>query len=137
VGSLIVSEDNQPISFGFNGFPKGDDDALWKYLDRGYKYKHTIHAELNAILNSQGGVLKGSRLYCTHPPCTHCLGVIKQAGIGSVVCYKGSKEFTERWGETYILQAEDLGICLKVVDRDGLDSLYYHLWQVIFDRGLG
>ena len=65
VGACIVSEDNNILSMGYNGFPKGcsDDDFPW---DREgdmlhSKYAYVTHSELNAILNFRGGSLEGSK----------------------------------------------------------------------------
>ena len=49
------------------------------------KYFFVCHAELNAILNYNGGALRGARLYVTLFPCNECAKAIIQAGIKEVV----------------------------------------------------
>ena len=43
------------------------------------------HAELNAILNFNGGSMKGFRLYTTLFPCNECAKAIIQKGIAEVI----------------------------------------------------
>ena len=56
VGACIVSQDNIIISTGYNGMPKGcsDDEFPWNREGEDTKYPYVVHAELNAILNSNG-----------------------------------------------------------------------------------
>ena len=78
VGSCIVSEDNNILSMGYNGFPKGcaDEDFPWE---------RDGEDELNAILNYRGGSLVGSKIYVSLFPCNECAKAIIQAGIKTVV----------------------------------------------------
>lgn len=89
VGACIVDEDNKILSVGYNGMPIGcnDDEMPWdregEPLDT--KYAYVCHAELNAILNYNGGALKGAHLYVTLFPCNECAKAIIQAGIKTIV----------------------------------------------------
>lgn len=93
VGACIVGEDNEILSVGYNGFPRGctDDSEFWKregaFLET--KYARVCHAELNAILLRRGNV-KGAKLYVTLFPCNECAKAIIQAGIKEVI-YKEDK----------------------------------------------
>ena len=49
------------------------------------KYPYTVHSELNAILNYQGGSLEGARLYVTLFPCNECAKAVIQSGIKTVI----------------------------------------------------
>lgn len=49
----VIARGNRVISMGFNGFPKGTDDAPARYQDREQKYLRVVHAEVNAILFSR------------------------------------------------------------------------------------
>ena len=56
VGACIVDKNNKILSVGYNGFPIGlsDDKFPWG-REGGFKdtkYAYVVHAELNAILNS-------------------------------------------------------------------------------------
>lgn len=91
VGSCIVNNDNKILSVGYNGMPSGchDDDMPWQRdgdpLDT--KYMYVCHAELNAILNNDGGSLKGARIYTTLFPCNECAKAIIQSGIREVIYF--------------------------------------------------
>ena len=91
VGACIVDKDNRILSLGYNGMPFGcsDDEYPWERtgstLDT--KYVYVCHAELNAILNYNGGSLKGARVYVTLFPCNECTKAIIQKGISEVVYF--------------------------------------------------
>jgi dCMP deaminase len=98
VGAVIADVQNRLISAGYNGPPRGIDDARWQALDRDLKLAATIHAEANAILFAERDRLVGATLYVTHPPCPQCAALIAQAGISSVVYRHASPDFVARWG---------------------------------------
>lgn len=87
VGACIVSQDNIILSTGYNGFPKGcsDDEYPWERDGEDTKYPFVVHAELNAILNSNGKSLKGAKIYVALFPCNECAKAIIQSGIGEVI----------------------------------------------------
>ena len=89
VGACIVNENNIILSTGYNGMPKGcnDDELPWEREGsfQNTKYAYVCHAELNAILNSDGRSLTNSILYVTCFPCNECAKAIIQAGIQKVV----------------------------------------------------
>ena len=90
VGACIVSKDNIIISTGYNGMPKGcsDDEFPWERSGEEEietKYPYVVHAELNAILNSNGRDLRGSRIYVALFPCNECAKAIIQSGIKEVI----------------------------------------------------
>ncbi|ACZ01384.1 deoxycytidylate deaminase [Streptobacillus moniliformis] len=89
VGACIV-KDSKIVGIGYNGFPIGssDDEVPWEkdgdFLNT--KYAYVVHAELNAILNSNRD-LKGSTIYVTHFPCNECAKSIIQTGISKVIFF--------------------------------------------------
>ena len=90
VGACIVNDDNRIVSVGYNGFPKGcsDEEFPWERCadsENDTKYPFVVHAELNAILNSNGIGVKGSRIYVALFPCNECAKAIIQAGIKEVI----------------------------------------------------
>ncbi len=87
VGACIVSSDNIILSTGYNGFPIGcsDDEFPWAREGADTKYRFVVHAELNAILNSNGKSLKGAKIYVDLFPCNECAKAIIQSGIKEVV----------------------------------------------------
>ena len=90
IGAVIVGDDRQILSIGYNGFPRGieDDDRL---LDRETKYPLIVHAEMNAIYNAtyNGIKLKNSTLYVTGlPVCSDCAKGVIQVGIKTLIMPK-------------------------------------------------
>ena len=96
VGACIVSEDKKVVGIGYNGFPRGcsDDEFPWE-RDGGFidtKYAYVVHAELNAILNSNQD-LRGCTVYVSLFPCNECAKAIIQSGITRIV-YESDKYAT-------------------------------------------
>jgi dCMP deaminase len=81
VGAAIFDPDHRVLGVGYNGFPRGvADDGRLDVKEE--KYPRIVHAEANAIINSQGD---RHTLYCTHYPCSGCAALIIQAGIKVVI----------------------------------------------------
>lgn len=83
VGCVIVSEDYEPISFGYNGFVAGCDEDYMTF-ERPYKDMLSIHAEMNALIFAQRAI-KNSRVYVTNAPCDNCLKHLLQAKVKEIV----------------------------------------------------
>lgn len=100
VGSVIVRPDRTIASVGYNGFPRGVQDAPERYADRPTKYLMVVHAEMNAILAASES-LRGHTLY-VHPlcPCSTCAAAIIQAGIVRVVTVPPTGDI-DRWQESF------------------------------------
>jgi dCMP deaminase len=83
VGAIIVGKNNNILSTGYNGFPRGVTDSAERYGDRLDKYKYIEHAERNAIYNAarHGVRLDGATLCCNWYPCNECAKAIVQSGI--------------------------------------------------------
>jgi dCMP deaminase len=98
VGCVVVGEDREIRSTGFNGFPRGINDDIERLSDRESKYPLICHAEENAIMHAAriGISLKGTTAYVTWPPCSRCARSLIQAGIREVV-YSSEQEIPERW----------------------------------------
>ena len=93
VGACIVDENNKVVSIGYNGMPRGCNDADYPWGREGgmldTKYAYVVHAELNAILNSPRSV-SGCTVYVSLFPCNECAKAIIQTGIKKVV-YESDK----------------------------------------------
>lgn len=114
VGAVIVDDKRRVVGHGYNGFPRGVEDSEERLNNREVKYKHVVHAELNAILNSRGSV-EGCTLYVTLEPCTECAKAIIQSGIRRVVLPQISDaEARRRWGD-------DQTIAYRMLDEALLD----------------
>lgn len=88
VGSCIVNKENKIIGIGYNGMPCGCDDAEFPWGHEGEllstKYPYVVHAELNAILNSNSN-LKDCTIFTTLFPCNECCKAIIQSGIKKII----------------------------------------------------
>lgn len=104
VGAVIVDNNKQVVSLGYNGFPRNikDDDRL---NNRDIKYNLILHAEENALIYAKGN-LDGCILY-TSPfmPCSKCAGLVIQSGIRRVVSYESSNP---RWVDNFKLSYDIL-----------------------------
>ena len=117
VGASIVIDD-KIIGIGYNGFPRGnnDDNMPWgkegEYLET--KYPYVVHAELNAILNSNKSV-KDATIYVTHFPCNECSKAIIQSGISKVV-YFSDKHKDKDSTKASVRMLENAGIEVEKID---------------------
>jgi dCMP deaminase len=112
VGAVIVKNNKELVSLGYNGFPKkiADDERL---LDRETKLKIIIHAEQNAFNNADREDIKGSTLY-TFPfmPCSRCCAQAIELGVERIVAPKNENP---RWVESFSLtrkMCEEANVCL-------------------------
>ena len=86
VGAVIVGENKQIISIGYNSFPRNClDEELPS--ERPEKYQYMEHAERNAIYNAclNGVSCAGGVMYVPFVPCCDCARAIIQCGIRDVV----------------------------------------------------
>jgi dCMP deaminase len=90
-GACVVNGNNIIIGLGYNGFPRGCSDEKLPWAREGSfyetKYAYVVHAEENAILNTNTSV-EGTKLYCTLFPCNECVKVIIQKGVKEVIYEK-------------------------------------------------
>ena len=99
---MVVGDDREIRSTGFNGFPRGIKDDETRLSDRSQKYPLICHAEENAIMHAArvGVSLKGTTAYVTWPPCSRCTRSLIQAGVNEVVFPK-VLDIPERWQEDF------------------------------------
>ena len=102
VGCVVVGEDREIRSTGFNGFPRGIEDNSERLNDREQKYPMICHAEENAIMHAAriGISLKDCVAYVTWPPCSRCTRSLIQAGVSEVV-YPADIEIPDRWQDDF------------------------------------
>lgn len=108
VGALIISEDRNIISTGYNGFPRGIEDTEERLNNRELKYKFILHAEMNCIMNAlyNGRSVKDCILFVHGlPPCSECTKSIIQSGIKKVIT---DSKATDNWKESSKLSLEML-----------------------------
>ncbi|MBW2559244.1 MAG: dCMP deaminase family protein [Deltaproteobacteria bacterium] len=124
VGCVIVGEDHQILSTGFNGFPRGVRDIEGRYRVRETKYQFIEHADRNAIFNAArtGIALKGSTMYLPWRPCHECTRAIIQSGISRIVVNNTpiTIDLERRWGKSWGISATmiiEAGIKISFIDE--------------------
>ncbi len=102
VGCVVVGNDREIRSTGFNGFPRGIKDTHERLQNRDLKYPLICHAEENAIMHAAriGVSLKGCTAYVTWTPCARCARSLIQAGISEVV-FPNKTDIPARWEEEF------------------------------------
>jgi dCMP deaminase len=117
-GSVIVNPNKIIIGLGYNGFPRGihDDDLPWErsggFLET--KYAYVVHAEENAIYNSNAQT-KGCTIYTTLFPCNECTKTIIQNGLTEVVYNSDKYHDEEVWAASR-----------RMLDRAGVKYRQYN-----------
>ena len=123
VGCVIVGQDNEPLSTGFNGFPRGINELVEARWERPEKYSWVEHAERNAVYNAaRSGIrLKGARAYLNWAPhpCADCMRAFIQAGIveiiGPDIPFQGKGSGVNYSLEYAGVMALESGILIRVV----------------------
>lgn len=94
VGTVLV-RDNQILSTGYNGSPKGVSHCsetgclrAQRNVPSGSNHElcRGVHAEQNAIIQAglNGSSTRGATLYCTNQPCSICARLIINAEIKTI-----------------------------------------------------
>lgn len=89
IGVVLVGEDGEIVSTGYNSFPRGINDNVPERQERPEKYYWFAHAELNCIVNAAriGVSTKNTTMYMTCScPCADCARAIINAGVKNIVC---------------------------------------------------
>lgn len=82
-GCILVNQQHQPLSQGFNGFPRDLPDWFLPNL-RPEKYPWMLHAEVNALVNCNSKPTDAIA-YITGNPCFNCSLLMWQFGVREVV----------------------------------------------------
>jgi dCMP deaminase len=123
IGAIIVGEDKEIRSTGYNGLPRGcnhDEDRL----ERPQKYLWIEHAERNAIYNAarMGISIKDCIMFTNAIPCPDCTRAIIQSGIKVVAVHSKYVNATlEKWKDTIKISTDMLneaGIALFRYDGE-------------------
>lgn len=103
IGVVIVGEDKEIISTGYNSFPRGINDDVLERQERPEKYFWFEHAERNAIYNAAriGVSTKGSTMYLSCGiPCADCARGIINAGIIRIFVERNDYTKGPHWAES-------------------------------------
>jgi dCMP deaminase len=103
IGAVIVGQNKEIVSTGYNSFPRGINDEVEERQQRPEKYFWMVHGEMNAILNAAriGVSTNGCKMYLTcGVPCSNCGRAIINAGIKEVYCKpEDTTRNREKWDE--------------------------------------
>jgi len=127
IGAVIVGPENEIISTGYNGFPRGCNDDVPERHERPLKYCWFAHGERNAIYAAAklGHPLKNCKMYTNGTPCTGCAIAIIQSGIKEVIVSSlwenqcATTENRKHWNEEAKITREmfnEAGIQLRIYD---------------------
>jgi len=137
LGAVIVGSNNEVVSLGYNGLPRGLSYSKEKRLEPPEKYYYFEHAERNAIYNAIliGVSLKGCRMYTNGTPCTDCARAIIQSGIKEVIVDEvWDKNNKDKWLEHSIKSKEmfkEVGIKLRTINTELVDINKYRRGKLI------
>ena len=123
----MVDDKQRVISMGFNGPPRGVADT--RLHDREVKYRHIIHAEMNALLFAARSVEGATCYVWPLPPCASCSSKLIQSGIARVVSPLPPEEYFNRQEPDIILAYELLqesGVEFVPVLGPPPNSLFHH-----------
>jgi len=127
-GSVIVGQDNQIVSTGYNSFVRGINDNVKERQERPQKYMWFEHGERNAIYNAalSGVSTKNCKIYVTGLPCADCARAIIQSGIKEVIIQKREK-FGNEWDESHkttLQMFEEANIKLRITEEKIQREIY-------------
>lgn len=120
VGCVIAEWNTKRIrGTGYNGPPRLFNDEALEYMAPRDKYKITVHAETNALINAS--MVGPTRInwdqyyvaFITFPPCNSCLKVLVESGMSEIVfIYDAENPRAREWfGESLeCYQASDIKI---------------------------
>lgn len=125
IGAVIVGEDNEIISTGYNSFARGINDDVPERQERPEKYYWFEHAERNSLYNAAriGVSTKGATMYLTCGiPCADCARGIINSGIKRIVCdQSGTGGKGEIWAEhakRSLVMFEEAGVTVDFYCED-------------------
>lgn len=124
VGSVIVGPNRDIRATGYNGAPRGFDDADPRLSQRPDKYLLTEHSERNSIYQCarNGTSCAGTSLYVSWMPCMDCARAIIQCGITRVVIHHQgnavmlTSSSSEQWASAFAMTEDMMKDCGVAVE---------------------
>ena len=98
VGAIIFGPNQEVLSLGYNGPPRGVNDYPDRF-NKPQKYKFCAHAEENAIAQAGRSLKDGTIVGSTLCPCATCARLIIQSGITTVISLANPSTHSEKWAE--------------------------------------
>ena len=121
VSALVIDDDGNLLSSGWNGFPRGVHDDVHRIDSRELKRCFTVHAEANAIAQAArtGARLLGANILVTERfPCKACAGLIIQAGIKRVYAPIMGDDANQQW-------RDDRQFSMVMFNESGIQVIEY------------
>ena len=122
IGAIIVGEDKEIVSTGYNSFPRGLRDNVKSRQERPEKYYWFEHGERNAIYNAAriGVSTLGTTMYMTcGMSCSDCARAIINSGVSKIVLRKGKGAKGDKWNESAersMKMFEEAGVIVEYYD---------------------
>lgn len=103
VGCVIVTQENRPMTVGYNGppanykRPAGQCSGFCERggsADRGTNYANcvSVHAEANALLFADRRDYQGGTMYVTNPCCWDCAKLVANSGVSRLVVKQSERD---------------------------------------------
>lgn len=119
VGAVVVDCNGEIVATGYNGAPRGlphcTDAGCINDTEDHARCKRSVHAEINALIQSGSYNSRGGTLYVTTFPCIECAQAIINSGIVRVV-----------YGDVYTTQAHFRETVLNLFDAAGVEMVDYY-----------
>lgn len=89
VGCVLVDENDNILSTGYNGPPRGQDhcETCLKEETNNIHYCRAVHAEQNALLQCKD-VMKIKKAYITDSPCNSCIKLFLNTSCEEIIYLK-------------------------------------------------
>jgi dCMP deaminase len=123
VGALFLAPKSfEILTMGYNGMPRGVNEARPERWQRPIKYKYIEHAERNALFNAnrRGVAMDGSIAVVCLFPCADCARGMIQSGVQALVTMAPNLD-DNRWDESFEVARElleEAGIHLIILTED-------------------
>lgn len=119
VGAVVVDCNGEIVATGYNGAPRGlphcTDAGCINDTEDHARCKRSVHAEINALIQSGSYNSRGGTLYVTTFPCIECAQAIINSGIVRVV-----------YGDAYATQAHLRETVNDLFDAAGVEMVNYN-----------
>lgn len=135
VGAVFYTEtETHPISFGYNGMPRGLDDTNKERNERPEKYQWYEHAERNAIYNAARPILQDKIIFVSHYPNMESARGIVSSGIKKIVTslesYNKDNEMHKKVSALFF----ETGVVVELVDFNNHPSFEEYSKSIVSEN---
>jgi dCMP deaminase len=104
VGAIAVNSERRILAQGYNGFPSGTKDDLYRYSEPFVKHQMVVHAESNVIYNAcnfRVGLDHATIYVFGMYPCPECVKALGQVGVARIVFQLSDSKTVEKWKQLF------------------------------------